>query len=172
MISCGTIPVMRLPSKAILITIGVVTGLAVGGFGVTQSEAAMDWLGLEQKLTNHDETLDNHEDRLDNTEADVADLQTNTNTPPSADRVIVREVVTPNTTVTNPPPQEPVPVVVVSAYEKVVVDEHNTDCRLIYSDGTAHAFRWKSVNGNNFTIAGRCDDKVLGQPKANTTYGY
>lgn len=150
----------KLTTKTALITLGVVVGLSVGGFGISQSEAAMDWLGLEQKLANHDETLDNHEDRLDNTEADVSDLQANTNTAPSQDKVIVREVVTPNTT----PAPEDTRVKVVSW--GMIQHSSSTSCTYNYSDGTSTYFVWRTANQDGtFTYNGTCDESVIGKIK-------
>lgn len=161
--------------KAGIITIAVVSGLVVGGLGVTRSEAAMDWLGLEQKLTNHDEQLNNHDDRITNVENDVEKVQEETQTAPSSEKVVVREVVTENPTVQNEPEAEsdPAPApkpVVVTAFEQVPVDANRTDCKYTFSDGTTKTTVWKvtSVNAQghqNSSYKGYCESLVIGWDK-------
>ena len=160
--------------KAGMVTIAVVAGLVVGGLGVTQSEAAMDWLGLEQKLENHDQQLDNHDDRITNVEKDVETVQENTATPPATERVVVREVVTQNPAVANTPePEAPKPAPAkVTAITKVVIDENRTDCKYIYSDGTTEVVKWKwsFINSHGLqqtNTEGFCDSSVIGQEKPN-----
>lgn len=167
--------------KAGVITLAVVSGLVVGGLGVTRSEAAMDWLGLEQKLTNHDEQLANHDDRIANVEKDVDKVQENTQTAPSTEKVIVREVQTPNPTVTNAPEPADAPAptltpkpqpVKVTAFQ-VIPSGQEFNCKYTYSDGTSRTFRWKwystaqtsdgpvqAVNQNGY-----CDSQAIGLMK-------
>lgn len=160
--------ILRKSKQTGIITLAVVSGLVVGGLGITRSEAAMDWLGLEQKLENHDQQLDNHDDRITNVEKDVETVQEKTETPPAPERVVVREVVTQNPTATNTPEPtpapEPKPAKVVQA-EKIVVDENRTDCKYTYSDGATKQFAWETkytdTNGNlRTTTNGYCDSRA------------
>lgn len=157
--------------KAGIITIAVVVGLVVGGAGVTRSEAAMDWLGLEQKLEHIDERNDNQDDRIANTEKDVEKLQDETNTEPATERVVVREVVTENTTVQNTPEPEPVskpkPVpIIVTKVEQLDVGGGNVDCKITFSDGTSKIRQYKRVFTGGSSTAGACDDSILGTLKS------
>ena len=171
---------LNLKSKTALITIVAVTsGLVVGGLGVSKSEAALDWLGLEQKLANHDEQLENQNDRINNTEKDVSDLQTNTNTAPSTTKTVVKEVVTQNPTLTqqptpSTPPTAPTPITVTN-YE-VIPNGDEFNCKYTYSDGTTYTFRWKwsstisSSQGPVQTIntsGDFCDNRAIGQNKTS-----
>lgn len=163
--------------KAGIITLAVASGLVVGGMGVTRSEAAMDWLGLEQKLTNHDEQLANHDDRIANVEKDVEKVQEETNVAPATEKVIVREVQTSNPTVTNtlepapaPAPKPSAPeLALITAFQVVEIDETRKDCKYTYSDGTSKTFKWRwsrTVDGVTQTrTSGYCDSTVVGQPK-------
>lgn len=159
------------PSKALIVTVAVSTGLVIGGLTVSRSEAALDWLGFEQKLQQHDEQLDNHEARIDNTEADVEVVQQATNTPAAQNRQNVPQVTTPNPApAPSPTPQPTPPPVTVNAYEAIVVDENNTDCKWTYTDGTTNTFRWKSYSTNSQgqkvgTINNYCDGRAIGQIK-------
>lgn len=67
---------------------------------------------IVQEVKHQGEVLQNHEDRIGNLEKDAADLQKNTNTPPSSSRVVVREVTTPSASEPlsiNPPAPQPAP---------------------------------------------------------------
>lgn len=138
-----------------IITVAVTSGLIVGGLGITKSEAALDWLGLEQKLTNHDEQLTAHDGRITNTEKDVEKLQQDTNTQPSTEKVVIKEVVTENPTLEQTP--EPTPVTAV-AFEKTPIEgTRNMICKVTYSDGTT---REKTVPSNDI-----CDERATGSLK-------
>lgn len=167
--------------NAAIATVLVTTGLVVGGLGVSQSEAALDWLGLEQKLENHDQQLENHDDRIGNAEKDIEGLQENTNTAPSTDKVIVREVTTQNPTIEQQPESQqsqpaptPTPVTVVSFEVIPTAIPGEYDCKHTYSDGTTKTFRWKwfSVETNSKgqqvkygRSSGYCDAVAIGQLK-------
>lgn len=155
---------MKLPhlkmSKPLLVTAAVAGGVLVGGFTVSQSEAALDWLGFEQKLQQHEEQLDNHEARITNTEEDVTDLQENTNTAPSENRVSVPTV---TTTPTEPAPEQaPAPQVTVSGVSQQPTNQNGkTMCSWTYSDGTASNFFLEDEPNR------LCDATVIGTVKAS-----
>lgn len=90
-------------NKYLLAIFGVVVGVGVlSVVNAKQAGAEWDFPGLWQQVQNH-------EGRIKNVEADVTDLQTNTGTPPSSNRVDVAPppVVTPSKEPT--PAPEPVP---------------------------------------------------------------
>lgn len=159
--------ILRKSKQTGIITLAVVSGLVVGGLGITRSEAAMDWLGLEQKLENHDQQLDNHDDRITNVEKGVETVQEKTETTPAPERVVVREVVTQNPTVTNTPEPTPAPEpkpVTVTSFE-VMPNGDELNCKYTYSDKTSKVFRWRWSSGvNQESTNGRCDADVIGLP--------
>lgn len=119
--------------------------------------------------------LENHEARISNTEKDVTDLQANTNTPPSSDRVEVPPppavVVQQTEQATQIPEPEPV---VVTAYEVINIEgSEDQDCKLTYSDGTTHQWHWKTVEYNQSTkttnAIGKCDGSIVGKEKSTTS---
>lgn len=153
--------------KKLLIGSTILIGLSTAtSFALTSPmnlEAESD---LPVKVQKHQEQLDNHEARITNVEADVADLQTNTNTAPSVQRV---EVPVPVAPVPTPEPTpEPVPVTVVSYRQ--IPDGENTDCEYAYSDGTTYTWDWKTVEWNQGSkitrSSGYCDDRAIGKAKA------
>ena len=168
---------MKKSVKMLSIGLAVTAGLVVGGVTVSRSEAALDWLGIEQKLQRHDEQIDNHENRISNTESDVKAVQEATNTAPSTERVIVREVTTSqpasssDSTTSEPQPTStpaPEPVTVV-AYEEVPMGDE-VHCKYTYSDGTTYTFRWKwygtTREGRPVTYThNACDQSIVGQQK-------
>lgn len=115
---------------------------------------------LVQQVEQHEAVLDNHEARITNVESDVADVQQNTNTAPSVQRVEV-PVVTPSPVQPTPEPA-PTPITVVSFRE--IPDGENTDCELTYSDGTTYRWDWKTVEWNQGSkithTNGRCGQSV------------
>lgn len=156
-------------SKPAIIGIAVTAGLIVGSVGVSQSDAALDWLGIQQQIQHQEETLDNHEDRITNTEKDVKEVQENTGTQPSTEKVVVREVVT-QAPVPTPEPPKPVTVV---AFEVIPVADY-FNCKHTYSDGTDKVFKWKwfgtttTEQGQVFkttSTSGYCDEKAIGLEK-------
>lgn len=173
---------MRKPIIIGLVTTATVSGLVVGGMFMKKGSAAFDWLGLNQKIQQHDEQLANHEARITNTESDVADVQTNTSTPPSNNRQSVPSVTTPEPQAADSPAPatQPAPAptpVTVKSYDQVgVEDTENMDCKLTYSDDTTYIFRWKTVTYNQSTkitsMNGKCDTSVVGKEKTITTTGY
>lgn len=153
----------------------LVVGLVVGGatWGRT---LATEKPPIVQEVEHQGEVLDNHEDRITNNEADIEDLQSTTNTPPSPGRTVVREVITPSPTqpiYTEPTPEpEPEPVIVVTAFRQIPVNEgynnENVDCELTYSDNTTYRWHWKTVTYNQTKItntSGTCDAQVIGAKK-------
>lgn len=111
-----------------------------GGFGISKSQAAMDWIGLEQKLEEQDSQLDNHEARITNTEEDVNDLQENTNTPPSDNKVSVPPATSISPDVEVEPTPAPEQVVVTSVSLLPTSPEGKTTCMWSYSDGSNSHF--------------------------------
>lgn len=116
-----------------------------------------------QQVEKHEAELDNHEARITNVESDVSDLQTNTNTAPSVQRVEVPVVVTPQ--------PEPVAVTVVSYRQIPVEGTEDTDCEYTYSDGTTYRWRWETVEWNQGSKqshrSGYCNDNAIGMTKVN-----
>lgn len=154
---------------AVLGTIGTLVGVYVA------PSWASDEPPIVQEVRHQGEVLDNHEDRITNNEEDIKDLQSNTNTPPSTNKVIVREVVTPK-----PEPQPQPDPVTVSSYSSRetgsgIKDTSYTYCDLIYSDGSSHSFLWQERTFNQVWITsshGRCDNTIVGREKADNYTGY
>lgn len=123
---------------------------------------------LVQQVERQEEVLDNHEARITNVESDVSDLQTNTGTAPSIQRVEV-PVVTTEPVQSLEPVAEPEPVTVVSYRQIPVEGTEDTDCEYTYSDGTTYRWNWKTVTWDNSfkktNITGYCDDTALGKEK-------
>lgn len=75
---------------ALALLVGTV---AAGGVGVAHGD--FDFQGLYTQVQQQDTVLKNHEARLSNVEHDVSDLQQNTKTPPSTEKVEVPVATTP-----------------------------------------------------------------------------
>jgi hypothetical protein len=98
---------------AVLVFASVPVALAVNS---PEPIGASDDPPIVQEVKKQGEQLDNHEDRITNNEKDITNLQNNTGTAPSSDRVVVRNVTTqsPNQPLTSPsvaPTPPPTPVV-------------------------------------------------------------
>lgn len=155
-----------------LATLGTI-GLLAGAFYIPSQASEVP--PIVQEVRHQGEVLDNHEDRITNVESDVVDLQENTGTPQSIEKVIVREVTTPPPTepIYVEPAPEPEPVVIVSYSQRVEGD--NTYCDLTYSDQTTHSFLWQKREFNQVwstTIYGKCDNSIIGLEKTNSYKGY
>lgn len=162
--------------KRLLFTLGT---LIIGILPITVAANMANTTGaseeppIVQEVRHQGEVLDNHEDRITNNEADIADLQSNTNTAPSPTRVIVREVTTPEPTEPLSTPVEPEPEpIVVTAYEQIPMNtgynNEDMDCKYTYSDGTTYQWHWKTVEFNQVKIThtnGYCDNRVIGYIK-------
>lgn len=168
--------------KKLIATLAIITAtvvpVTVAANLASQKTGATEEPPIIQEIRHQGEVIDNHEDRITNTEADVADLQANTNTPPSQTRTVVREVQTPAPTepVTVPAPDptpEPAPVpVTVVAYLQIPTGEgymnENMDCEYTYSDGTTYRWLWREVEFNQVKITrthGNCSATAIGRVK-------
>lgn len=159
--------------RKLLIGSGIIISVATAtSFALTQpvTTGADDVPPLVQTVQRHDEQLANHEARITNTENDVKDLQGNTNTPPSTQRVEVPIVVTEKAPVVSEPQAEPTPAEPVKVTNSTLQygGEFNGYCAVTYSDGskgnikatitiTDHGDGQKSSSDN-------CAD-FIGQPK-------
>ena len=146
-------------NKVTLVSVATLTGLVVGGVTISKGEAAMDWLGLEQKIQQQDEQLGNHEARITNTEEDVSKLQENTNTPPSDNKVPV-PVVSPAPTESAPAPEQTqAPITVTSVSQLPANAEGKTMCVWTFSDRTTSNFYAEDELNRS------CDASAIGKPK-------
>lgn len=145
--------------------VGSIAALGIASIVVlnisSRSNADLDTVTIGQELQSHEEQLNNHEDRISNTEADVKVVQEKTDTAPSTERVVVREVTnrvtspSPSPTpTTNDPEQQPKEQQKITITSYKVLDVENSedkDCEITYSDGTTKTWRWQSVKYNQGT---------------------
>lgn len=152
--------------KKLLLTSAVLIATASGiAYSATRPISADSDLPLV--VQHQQQQLDNHEARITNVEGDVKDLQSNTNTKPSSDKVTVPSV-SPAPAAT---PEQP--KVTITAWE-LVPEGNNERCNLTYSDGTSHTFfhtQW-SDDGKAMATNGVCDDSLIGKEKQDTYTGY
>lgn len=149
-------------------------GVFIGSYKLTPTHAEVDLQDASTQLgildtvirqnEHQDQVLDNHEDRITNSEKDIVSLQSNTSTPPSTEKVIVREVQVPA-----PEPEiepEPEPVVVTSYRQIPIEGSEDMDCEYTYTDGSKWRWHWQTVEYNQGTRiirkSGHCDDRAIG----------
>lgn len=155
-------------------TVSTVLGLLLGGYTLANTWASTDSpttiQGVNEVNDHQQSQLDNHEARISNTENDVSGLQQSTNTPQSSNRVTVPGVTPPPTSQAAPDVTPPPTPVTVASYEQLSVPgSEDIDCKLTYTDGSTHTWRWKTVTYNQGTattqLSGRCDPSIIGQAK-------
>lgn len=132
--------------RNLLVASIILTSLSVGIVRAVQQPetTGAQTSPIVQQVDHNTQQLENHEGRITNTENDVKDLQTKTNTPPSASRTTIKEVTTPsaNAPISESPPASasPAPIaitVVRSGYlAPGTIPGHEGDCLLYYSDGS------------------------------------
>lgn len=169
-------------NKKIVVAVVASTLIATAGVSavaVNQATGADSEPPIVQEVHQQGEQLENHEARITNAENDISDLQENTNTAPSTNRVEVPVVS--STPSSNPDPEPtPAPVTVVS-FQQIGVGGGDYDCKYTYSDGTTHRWLWKDYteqgswvtdsNGNNghwvgtTRTVGNCTANAVGTVK-------
>lgn len=73
------------------------------------ADATFDLPALNAQVQVHEAKIENHEARITNNEKDIETLQSNTNTPPAPDKVIVQQAPASETTQPAPVAPEPTP---------------------------------------------------------------
>lgn len=163
-----------------IIVLGTIGGISTELSNQPKTNA--DTSPLVSQVDNNTKELANHDARITNSENDIKDLQNNTNTPPSTNKVTVPIVPTPSPTPDPVSTQTPNPIpVTITAFQEIVIDPDTSDCEYTYSDGTTYQFHWKVSNlqgawatdsfGNNGHYVkttqynNKCDNSVIGKIK-------
>jgi hypothetical protein len=161
--------------KIILPAVGLaIIGSVLGGSIVLSHSGADDVPPIVQQVQHNTEELDNHESRITNLENDTKDLQNKTGISSSPNNTTPPPVTTPKAdkpltqssggTIADPEP------VTVTAYEKINVDDSETDCRITYSDSTTYQWVWQTVEYNQgnkiIHTHGVCNSTVIGTKKS------
>lgn len=132
----------RMVKKA-LITSAVIVVLAIGGTGAV--------IAL-QPDKSHPKTPSSQ--LVNQSQAPEADSVTQV-TPQSA---------SPVTTENQAQAQQP-QAVTVSAVQQVPIDDNNTDCKLVYSDGSTFQWHWRTATKQ----IDYCDERIIGKVKSDTS---